>query len=305
MIGFLLTACVPHVPNKILFDTLRDGHMEIYVMKPNGKNQQRLTYTPGGEHKHSWMPSWSPDRKKIIFRSNRDGNYEIYMMKSDGSNLHQLTHTPGKSKENGNPDWSPDGKTIAFDSDRDGKWEIYQMDADGSDVRQLTHTLSDDWENGNPDWSPDGKQIIFTSGKSPDWHECEIYVMDAKGSNIRQLTHTPGKGNWDPRWAPDKTRIVFASNRNGTLFKPADADVDVYVMDSDGSNVQQLTIHERASRPYWSPDGKKIMFMSCRDCKTATIKECQFKAELYVMNSDGSNMKRLTYNDYHDGHPGW
>lgn len=292
-------------PDKIAFDTNRDGHMEVYVMDPDGTNQRRLTHTLGGEHKHSWMPSWSPDRKNIIFRSNRDGNWEIYVMGADGSNVHQLTHTPGKNKENGNPDWSPDGKTIAFDSDRDGKWEIYLMNADGSDVRQLTHTSGDGWENGNPDWSPDGKQIVFASGQPPDWSEDEIYVMDANGSAIRRLTHTPGKGNWTPRWAPDKTRIVFASNRNGTLSVPPDADIDVYVMDADGSNVRQLTIHERADRPHWSPDGKRIVFMSKRDCRAATIKECQFQAELYVMDADGSKMKRLTHNEYHDGHPAW
>lgn len=308
------SGCVSHVQqlgeavlgeNRIVFDTNRDGHMEVYVMDPDGTNQRRLTHTSGGEHKHSWMPSWSPDRKNIVFRSNRDGKWEIYRMRADGSHVRQLTHTPGESRENGNPAWSPDGKKIAFDSDRDGKWEIYLMNPDGSDVRQLTHTSADGLESGNPDWSADGKEIAFAAGKSPDWGESEIFLMDATGSGIRQLTHTPGKGNWDPRWAPDKKRIVFASNRNATRIIPPDADIEVYVMDADGSNVRQLTFHGTGSRPNWSPDGKKIVFMSTRDCTAATVKECQFQAELYVMEADGSNMKRLTRNQYHDGHPAW
>jgi len=314
LIAFAFAGCVPHAQklslvivggSRIAFDSNRNGNVEnveVYVMDADGAHQERLTHTPG-EHKESWLPGWSPDRKNISFSSNRDGISEIYVMGADRSTVHQITHTPGKS--NWNADWSPDGQTIAFDSDRDGKWEIYLMKADGSDVRQLTHSSGDGWESGNPDWSPDGKQIVFTSGKPPDWSETEIYVMDANGRNIRQITHTPGKGNWTPRWAPDKRRIVFSSNRNSTLILPPDADIDVYVMDADGSNVRQLTIHEKASRPHWSPDGKRIVFMSTRDCKAASIKECQFQAELYVMDANGSKMKRLTHNERHDGHPAW
>ena len=312
LLTFALVACVPHPQqltqpivggSRIAFDSNRDGNAEVYVMDADGAHQEPRSHTPG-ERKYSWLPAWSPDRKNISFASNRDGSSDqIYVMGVDGSNVHQLTHTPGKS--NWNSDWSPDGKTIAFDSDRDGKWEIYLMSGDGSDVRQLTHTSGDGWENGNPDWSPDGKQIVFASGQPPDFSENEIYVMDANGSAIRRLTHTPGKGNWTPRWTPDQTRIVFSSNRNSTLNVPPDVDIDVYMMDADGSDVRQLTIHERASRPHWSPDGKRIVFMSARDCRAATIKECQFQQELYVMDADGSKMKRLTHNEKHDGHPAW
>ena len=296
-----VAGCVPHVRNTIAFDSNRDGNADIYLMDADGSHQRRLSHT-SGDHRHSWLPAWSPDRMSVSFSSNRDDDADqIYVIGVDGSNVHQLTHTPGKY--NWNSDWSPDGKTIAFDSDRYGMSEIYLMNPDGSDVRQLTHASTDGWQSSNPDWSPDGKQIVFALGRPPDWSENEIFVMDASGSARRQLTRTPGKGNWTPRWSPDGRRIVFSSNRNSTFALPTDAGTDIYVMNADGSDVRRVMAN--AARPHSSPDGKRIVFMSPRDCRAATGKECQFQEELYVMDTDGSNVKRLTRNERHDGHPAW
>ena len=98
---------------EIVFDSPRDGNREIYVMDSDGQ-QQRLTLTPG-KGKFSWLPAWSPDRKKIAFASNRDGNTEIYLMDADGSRVQRLTNTAGKDKASWNSAFSPDGKQIAFD----------------------------------------------------------------------------------------------------------------------------------------------------------------------------------------------
>ena len=287
---------------KIVFDSNRDGNREIYVMDSDGSHQRRLTQTPG-KAKLSWLPAWSPDRTKIAFASNRDGNSEIYIMAADGSQLQRLTNTAGKDKNSWNSAFSPDGKKIAFDSDRDGKWEVYIVDPDGSNLRQLTHTPGEAKESGNPDWSPDGKKIAFAStrdGKSKEWKEAEIYVMHADGANIRRLTHTPGKGNWTPRWSPDGRKIIFSSNRNSRSEQGSE-ETRIYVMDAESSNVRQLTQDDRpAARPYWSPDGKKVVFVS----PTGKSKDWS-DSELYVMDADGSNVRSLSVSRAGDSHPAW
>jgi Tol biopolymer transport system component len=48
-------------------------------------------------------------------------------------------------------------------------------------------------------------------------------------------------------------------------------------------------------RPAWSPDGRKIAFLSSRDGNQ----------EVYVMNADGSGQRRLTRNPAYDGGPAW
>ena len=85
------------------------------------------------------------------------------------------------------------------------------------------------YENAWPQWSPDGKSIVFGSTRdNGDW---EIYVMAADGTHAKRLTFSPGR-DAHPAWMPDGKRIVFQSPRGS-----ADAlDVDLYVMDADGSN---------------------------------------------------------------------
>ena len=70
--------------------------------------------------------------------------------------------------------------------------------------------------------------------------------------------------------------IVFASDRDG--------DYDIYVMNSDGSDVRQLTNNDAYDGyPVWSPDGSKIAFLSSRDNRDN-------QWSLYVMDADGSNV---------------
>src|SRR5256885_726639 len=72
--------------------------------------------------------------------------------------------------------------------------------------------------------------------------------VGAAASPIRQLTNTTAS-NLRPAWSPDGKRIAFQSNREGPYH--------IYVMDTDGGNVNQLTNGDSDDRhPAWSPDGK-------------------------------------------------
>ena len=93
---------------KIVFDSYRNGDQEIYVMNPDGSNQQRLTNRKGNDR----HPAWSPDRKRIAFASDRDGNMALFAMDPDGSNVTRLPKSAGKRDGAWSPEWSPDGKRI-------------------------------------------------------------------------------------------------------------------------------------------------------------------------------------------------
>ncbi len=307
--------------SKIVFDSERDGNFEIYVMNADGSNQQRLTSWERGDQ----FPAWSPDGKRITFTSwgREDGlRAAIFAMDPDGSNVTRLSKLIGKEDAPRFPGdqalaarWSPDGKRILFESDRDGNAsDIFVMDADGSNVQRLTTAPGSGKFSSDYDWSPDGNWIVFDSNRDGN---TRIYVMAADGSDVKRLTDTPG-GN--PTWSPDGKRIIFGSTGDRSSDNWGEV-LELYVMDADGSNVRRLTYTtdkgESSSHGIWSSDGRKIAFLSGSSAKIRAGGEGrQLPAghvspqwwgsrEIYVMDADGSNVQRLTFNDAFDGHPRW
>ena len=232
-------------------------------------------------------------RPQIAFFSARDGNSEIYVMDADGKNQRRLTNHPATDFS---PSWSPDGQKIAFSSYRNGgNIQIYVMDSDGQNPIRLTDGVND----RNPAWSPDGLRIAFDGYRDEGlpgavWN-IEIYVIDSDGKNRKRLTEGP-KNNFDPSWSPDSQRIAFVSTRHGST--------EIYVMNADGTKQERLTDNGVADDyPSWSPDGQKIAFSSSLVFLGADAQEGDY--EIYLMDTDGSNRRKLTDNVVQDTHPSW
>ena len=203
---------------------------------------------------------------------------------------------------------------IVFISQRDGHFrkdipdipapEIYVMDADGGNLRRLTNNPSSDYA---PSWSPDGQRIAFVSDRdghvdANGWHTFEIYTMDADGHNPQNLTNNPFNDR-DPSWSPDGKRIVFSSDRDKGRGEAAH-NYDIYVMDADGGNPQNLTNNPQEDKePSWSPDGERIVFRARRPGHF--IGEDGITYEIYVMDANGGNEQRLTENRKNDKDPSW
>ena len=137
-------------------------------------------------------------------------------------------------------------------------------------------------------------RITFTSDRDGNW---EIYVMDTDGGNPQNLTNDPSDDR-DPSWSPDGERIVFYSNRDGHVIDGWST-YEIYVMDANGGNPQNLTNDLNDDRfPAWSPDGKRIAFVSDRDGPAHYF-------DIYVMDADGDNLQRLTNDPRDDRHPSW
>lgn len=260
----------------IAFSRRIEGKEQIFVMDADGGNLKRVTHNSA----NNGLPGWSPDGSKLVFQTDQDGNLEIYAISVDGE-LAQLTDD---AADDLSPDWSPDGNRIAFSSNRNGKQHIYLMNADGSSLAQITNSQGEDTE---PTWSPDGKRIAFTSMRDGNQ---EIYVMNADGSNPRRLTDDPGTDS-SPGWSVDG-RILFTSYRGGQA--------DIYVMDDAGRNVARLTTIG-ASRAAWSPDGRKVTFVS----RSPEIIGGAYWLQVYVIDADGSNLKMITRSPHSTFVPRW
>lgn len=201
------------------------------------------------------------------------GKADICISSLNGAGMRRLTGGPGP---NVSPVWSPDGKHLAFRAASPTIFEdsdIWIMNADGSGQMNLTRDHQANW---GVTWSPEGKRILFNSGR--DGAVPHLYVMNPDGSGLKRLC--PRSTLWEeyPDWSPDGTKIAFMSNIGTTNWV-------IYVMNADCSGVRKLTNGPgEDGGPRWSPDGKKIAFTADRTGR----------AEVYMMNADGSHSVRLT-----------
>lgn len=222
----------------------------IYIADLDGSEVRQITVGDG------FYPAWSPDGTRLAYACN--DNTDICVVNvEDGTTINltgaqpptpeeqeaEPTPVEAPEEEEGEdnpvdtyPDWTEDGR-IVFMSDRGlaetGRYsEIYIMNADGSDVTVLT--ADEEAYNAHPRVSPDGTQITFESDREVA-SGSEIYIMDIDGSNQARITND-SVWNQNPVWSPDGNVILFASNYG-------DGNIDLYYINTDGSNRVRLTQH--------------------------------------------------------------
>ena len=175
-----------------------------------------------------------------------------------------------------------DGERMAGTIENRGSKEIYISDYDGENQRRVTTGFS---LNINSGWSPDGRSIVYTSyiRGLPN-----IFVSHIFQGTRDELTKNAGN-NFLPVFSPDGTRVAFISNRDQA------GNTEVYVMNTDGSNVQRLTNNPAAdTTPTWNPQGTQIAFVSDRSGSP----------QIWVMGIDGLGQRQLTHESYAD-RPTW
>ena len=286
-------------------------------------NVKQLTF--GGENAEAYF---SFDGKQLIFQSKRDGRGcdQIYSMNIDGSNVKMVSNGEGRTTCSY---FFKGGKKILYASTHGGKkecpvepdrskgyvwpvywdYEIYTAAPDGKNIQNLTNSPGYDAE---ATISPDGKKIIFTSERDGD---LELYSMDIDGKNIKRLTHEVGYDG-GAFFSPDGKQIVYRGYHpieeqdimrykqklGENLIEPTV--FELWVMNADGTNKRQVTKLGSASfAPFFTPDGKRIIFCTDYFDPERSNKRKQPNFDLALINVDGTGIERVTYNESFDGFP--
>lgn len=203
---------------------------------------------------------------------------------------------------------SPQGDKIVFISNRSGKMSVYLMDVlEGKIIKKLIQGEADvnfeelKFLEPGFGWSPDGKKIVLAA-KAGDADA--MYIYDLESGNYKQYK-LDLDGVFSPTWSPTSDEIAFIGNMDGTS--------DIYIFNPETEEITNLTNDVFSdSEPAWSPDGEKLLFASDRgefiDQKFSPgnfdMHKHDFENEdIYIMNRDGGNIKRITDTRAIEGHP--
>jgi Tol biopolymer transport system component len=208
---------------------------------------------------------WSPDAKRLAcehFEEPVDPTvHGIYSIRSsDGGGLMRITSSQGGHDAPG--DYSPDGKRLVFArADQNGDpVALFVVKVGGRGVRQITPTGTVSSSFG--DWSPQGNEIVFSQRVTPDGRSSpdarsSIWVVHANGTGLHDvhvqaqpacggaISDPSTQGCFAPRWSPDGKKIVFARGTSG------DNDSNIYTVNSDGTNLTQVTHGGRDQAADW------------------------------------------------------
>ena len=218
-----------------------------------------------------------PDNKHYVYGSTHLGGEEC---------------PPAQLRKNGRYVWP------IYDS-----YDIFVSDLEGNIVNQLTNEKGYDAE---ATVSPKGDKIVFTSTRSGD---LELYTMNIDGTDVKQITDELGYDG-GAFFSPDGTKLIFRSSRPKSekeikaykdllaqgLVEPTE--MELYICNSDGSDLRKLTDLGNANwSPFFHPSGEKILFSSNFEAERG------FPFNLYMIDLDGKNLKRITHGETFDAFP--
>ncbi|MFQ5866381.1 MAG: hypothetical protein ACE5IT_00105 [bacterium] len=303
--------------NKILFcsirhDTNGDGVVDqkdnfgIYIIDVEGKNERQIV----NDDYQNTYPSFSLDGSKIVYLSRRrDTNADDKIDLLDNPGIYAKDLHGGYEKcivsdqyHNKFPSFSPDGDKILFVSWRGYNSGIYTIDIDGKNEKEI---VSAEYDNTFPSFSSDGQEIVYAcwrrdtnrDGRIDLRDNSAIYIIDSDGRNEQEIA-SDRYSNSFPVFSPAGTKIVYLSRRRDTN---KDGRIDaldnsgIYTYDIRRRNEKCIVSDKSYNKfPSFSPDGKKILFLSSGKPHRRTPGEALFGWKgIYIVDINGRNKHKI------------
>lgn len=305
LLSIFLSACqaAPKLPPRIVFfNQGASGLTTVYAISPDGSGLKSLTTLKDltDTTTHVTAAAISFDGQKVAYV--KDG--DVYVITVDGNNLTKLTQWNGASADRiliGSLTWSPDNQRIAFIAGLLSGYivgsNVYSVTTYG--INPLDAPKGDGNYQTNPTWSPDSQQIIFLQITKEETRPDSMKIMkfnlkDGQKAvrindsqyDAQDRTHCDKESSLCPNYgdlaiSSDGSKLVFTIH---SAVRGSEIDMSA----ADGSGREKLTDNTALNNyPRWSPDGKKILFLSDRNRALGQY-------AIYTMNIDGSQQTLLT-----------
>lgn len=310
------------------------GCKQINSQKPNAIKSSGVTVKT--LEKKGGRLSLSPDDSLIAYdKRGEDGYYDIWTMTIKGEKKKCLTcDNPNLPTRNvGQPAWHPSGEYIVVQAEKQKHFESpftgfstnpgvgYLTDLwiieYKSNKAWLIHEVPEGVNHGvlHPHFSKDGKKLSWSQAyKATKLNDPALIAgtwnlkvadvdipVNGKVTLKNVKTYQPGDEVFyeNHGFSPDGKKLIFTSNLKKN--HPT-ASSDIYTLDLETEDLNQLTDIGYNEHGQFSPDGKKIIWMTTNgNVEPDKVKELSY-TDWWIMNADGSNKKRLTYFNQKD-HP--
>jgi Tol biopolymer transport system component len=179
-------------------------------------------------------------------------------------------------------------------------FEIWEGTTGGTWPHWMTWTFTGAGAFGNvaPDVSGNGEMLAYSSdadprGWNPD-HEFRVFIRGYDSGPPVQLTQGPNRGSYFPSINRDGTLVAFVSRDDLDEGKNTDGSLQLFVANSDGTALKQLTDcgHESVAEEAPSIAGHLVAFASNADLEEG--RNTDHSVEIFVVNTDGTGPKQLT-----------
>lgn len=235
---------------KIIFESNRDGHWQIYSMDVNGNDQIRVFTSTANDRR----PTWHPYKDIILFESDRSGKSEIYTFNLSTKIMSKIPIPLGGNKLFAQ--FSPNGTEIAFNYKvNDNNYNIYIISAKGKRLKTIVDNAH---KNLYPRYSPRGDAIVYFSRKHTKNKDDEIYAYNIINKSEIRLTKIP-QHNFCPTWSHNGRRIAYVTSME-------DGKPEIFIMGKDGNAKQRITFNDVVDTlPTWSPKDINLLITGFRN----------------------------------------
>lgn len=243
---------------------------------------------------------WSPDGHKIAFWSIRPDNYMFYLMDIDGTNVRPVFEQARELLLGNEFVWAPDNKKLAVSTIRDDSLPI-NLDAPSNNIvvvelepNETSSPLPGNRIRTDFSWSYDSNKLVYLSNptKVNDFVRVStaMCVFDIRSKKETVLAEFKVIGT--PVWSPIEDIIAFSAAKSEETDE-----LNIYLINGDGTGLKQLTDSGAYRVASWSPDGSKLA--------VEIIGAQLTDHEIGVIDIKIGTLERITHNDVFDAFPIW